>query len=86
MAGQRQEHLVEARLAEREVGDPDAGAGQLGDRLGGPVGVGARRRQRRRVGLEVDRAELAREHPLGLRPLLGVEQPHVQRAASRPTP
>ena len=59
---------------------PTPDARQLGDGLGGPVGVGARRRQRRRVGLEVHGAELAREHPLGLGSLLGIEQPHVQRA------
>ena len=41
VAGQGQEDLVEAWLAEGEVGDADARAGQLGDRLGGAVGVGA---------------------------------------------
>ena len=44
--------------------------------------VGARRRQRRRVGLEVHGAELVGEHALGLGALLGVEQPHVQRAGA----
>ena len=66
----------------REVGDPDARPRQLGEGLGGPVGIGARDRQRRRVGLEMDRAELVREDALGLRPLLGIEQSHVQRARS----
>jgi hypothetical protein len=46
MAGQRQEHLVQAGLAERERGDPDAGAGELGDDLGAPVGVRTPGRQR----------------------------------------
>ena len=79
-AGQRKEHLVEARLADREVGDPDACSRQLGEGLGGPVGIGARHRQRRGVGLELNRAELVREDPLGLGSLLGIEQAHVQRA------
>jgi len=39
MAREREEHLVERRLVERERRDPDARAGQLGDRLGGLAGV-----------------------------------------------
>ena len=46
----------------------------------GAAGVRAGAGERRRVGLEVDAAELADEHPLGLRPLLGIEQADVQHA------
>ena len=84
--GEGEEDLVEARLAEREVGQADAVLGERGDRLGAAVGVRARTLQRGRVGLELDEAELAREDRLGLGALLGVEQADVQRAASRPTP
>ena len=66
VAGERQEDLVEARLAEREVGDRDAGARQLGDRLGRPLGVGARAptappgRPRGATGAELRRRAAAR--------------------------
>ena len=55
VAGQREEHLVEARLAEREVGDPHARPASSATASAAAVGVGARRRQRRR-----DRARGAR--------------------------
>src|SRR3954464_7216525 len=81
-AREREEDLVEAWLAQREPCDRDAVARELGDRLGRPLGV--RRtggRQSCRVGLEVDpRGEGPREDALGLRSMLGVQQPHVQGA------
>src|SRR5918992_1123965 len=54
MASEGEEDLVEGRLAERKRRDPDVRPGQFADSLGGPVGVGARGRERRRVRLEVD--------------------------------
>src|SRR5215204_1084210 len=40
-AREREEHLVETRAVEREVGDSHLGARERGDRLGRTVGVGA---------------------------------------------
>src|SRR5918994_6288343 len=55
-AGQRQEHLVECRLAEREVADLDPGSVQLGEcpgRVRSGIAVGRRDpgRKARRVAL-----------------------------------
>src|SRR5215211_1603567 len=64
VAGEGEEDLVEAGLAEREVGDRDPLAGELTDRLGGEIGARARCRQRRRVGLEAyPGAEKIRQPP-----------------------
>ncbi len=82
VAGERQEHLVEARLAEREVRDADLGAGEHRDHLGAALGVRAGDRERRRIGLEVDLAELPLEQLGGRGPLLGIEQAHSQGAAA----
>ena len=40
MAGEGEEDLVETRLAEREVGDGDAGVRERGEGRRSPVGVG----------------------------------------------
>src|SRR3712207_6083536 len=81
VAGQGKEHLVEARLAEREVGEGDAGAGQLRESVRDAFGVGDSCRQRRRVGLEVHwYSERPREHPLGVGPIFGISQPYVEGA------
>src|SRR4051794_9904877 len=53
VAGQREEHLVEARLREREAREADVGVGQRGDRPRGLVGVGDRQRERGGIRLFV---------------------------------
>ena len=83
VAGQRQEHLVEARLAEREAGDRDARRATARRSPPTPASASAHRhRQRGRVGLRWTCAELARAARSASRALIGVEQPHVQRAAA----
>jgi hypothetical protein len=86
VAGEGEEHLVEAGLAESEFADGDAGAGESGQR-GGRLLVGRRcrrafrdpGRQRRRVGHGLDwHAEQLAEHPLGIGPLRRVDQPDAQ--------
>ena len=65
VAGEREEHLVQARLAEREVGDarcPPRRAPPPRSRAA--VGVRARRGERRRVGLEVHVAPSSRRSTL----------------------
>ncbi len=54
MPGQSQKHLVEARLTEREIGDPYAAASQLADRDGGTIGVGTHDGKGGGVGLQGD--------------------------------
>ena len=79
MAGEGQEHLVQAGLAELELGDADVGASQLGQGRGGPLGVVDPRRERRRVGFEVHLdAEREVQHLLGFSTLTRVDQAHVQ--------
>src|SRR5918994_2118875 len=81
VAGQGKEHLVEARLAEREVDEGDARAGQLRESVCDALGVGDSCRERRRVGLEVHRySERPGEHPLGVGPIFGIAQPYVEGA------
>src|SRR3954454_23541591 len=80
VAGQRQEHLVEAPPGERAAAQPDALLRQRGHRLGAAVGARARRAERARVGFALGGAELALEDRVRLLALPGVEQPHVQRA------
>ena len=82
MAGQCQEDLVEARLADREVSNLDSGGGKLGERGGPPICVDARGGQGGSVWFQRDPAELAGEHSLCLGPLLRIEQTHVERARS----
>src|SRR5687767_13304036 len=65
VAGQSEEHLIEARLAEREVGDRDTGAGELREGVRDSFWVGDSGRERRRVGFEVHGyAECLRQHEL----------------------
>ena len=81
VAGQREEHLVEARLPEREVGDADAGARRAPRR---PAPPGRRPRttadsaagSASRWTAPSSRASTRSAS----RPLVGVEQAHVQRA------
>src|SRR5918994_5025999 len=81
VAGQGKEHLVEARLAEREVDEGDARAGQLRQSVCDAFGVRDSCRERRRVGLEVHwYTERPREHPLGVGPIFGIAQPYVKGA------
>jgi hypothetical protein len=84
VAGEGQEHLVEAGLAEGEVVDQHAGACQLGQGAGGllvgrgPGADGDARGQRQRVGLGLHlRVEHGVEHPLGLSLLRRLAQPQV---------
>ena len=82
VAGEREEDLVEARLAEREVGDPTparassatASAARSASAHGADSAAGS--------GSRWTVAELARQHALGLGALLGIEQAHVQRAGA----
>jgi hypothetical protein len=80
LAGEREEDLVEAGLAEREARDRDPGVAELGERLRGALRVGHRDRERGGVALEVHGGpEAACQKPLGLGALPRVEQPHLQR-------
>ena len=82
VASQGKEHLVEARLAEREVDEGDAGAGELADRRAARSGSGTRDREGRGVGLEVHwltpsaRVRTRSASP----PIVGIAQPYVERA------
>ena len=78
MPGQREEDLVEARLAEREVGYLDARAPKLADHLRRLIGVRAGGGERCGVGLEVHLAgKGAGEDGLGARALLGKDDSRV---------
>ena len=88
-AGERQEHLVEAGLADREVAHADPDAGQLGqgpaDALGHLAGAvpggGDAGPERGRVALGVHRdAEFGSQDALGLCSLGGHEQPYPHGA------
>ena len=69
--------------ASEKPGKPEPGARQLGDRLGGALGVVDAHRAARRVGLEVRLGvERAAQQPRRLVALRGIEQPDVQRAAA----
>ena len=81
MPGEGEEDLVEARLPQREVGDPDA------DRDSSATAWAARSpsahdADRAAGRIQVDRVERLRQDALGLRSLVGVEQAHVQRAGA----
>ncbi|CAM5269534.1 hypothetical protein STENM223S_02555 [Streptomyces tendae] len=84
VAGQREEDLVEARLAEGEVVDGDACAGQLGERPCRLVGGGVAGRgvepggERHGVGFQLHlREQQVAQQPLGVGTALGVAQPHM---------
>jgi hypothetical protein len=83
VAGQGEEHLIQAGLTEREVRDRQLGAGQRPQRMRDPVRVVDPRRQPCRVRCQVHRhPERLGQQPLGVGPLLRVTQPHLQRARS----
>ena len=60
VAGEREEHLVEARLAEGEFGDRDAGRGEIGEAGRGAAGIGELHGERPRVVVAVHRLREAR--------------------------
>ena len=81
--GEREEHLVEAGLAECELGDLDAGPRQLGQRGCDAVGVVDPRGQRRRVGGEVHvDVEGDRERPFGFRTVRRIAKAHLERTGA----
>jgi hypothetical protein len=90
VAGEGEEHLVQAGLAEGELADGDAGAGKLGDRghraLAARPSRGAcgdRGGQRRRVGPGLDgHAEEPGENRPGVCSLRRVGQPDPQDSAA----
>jgi hypothetical protein len=76
--GQRQEDLVQARLAEGELRDPDAGPRQLRHPERRALRVGAGGRHGSRIGLQGDGADGSLEELRGLGSALGVQQTDVQ--------
>jgi hypothetical protein len=87
-AGQREEHLVQARLSEGELGDRDPGPRQPGQRACRRLGAGraAGRHlcgQGGRIGVQRHRpVQRLGEQPLGGGQVARVGQPDVQRPAS----
>src|SRR5438477_58415 len=63
MAGESEKHLVEAGLAQTELGNADTGPRKLADHISGAAGVARRGRQRR--GIVVEEEELWRDHDAG---------------------
>src|SRR6266545_7840999 len=82
-AGEREEDLVQARLAEGELADGDAGAGELGERVGDTAGVGDAGREGGGVGFEANlRIEDLCQQSLGVVAALRVANADVEGTAS----
>jgi hypothetical protein len=79
VSSQGKKHLVEAGLAERELGDRNTEAGELRKRRRNPLRITDPGHQRGRIGARLHRhAERLGQSPLGIRPLRCVAQADVE--------